>query len=177
MTAGVPGDDRHRDAATRMAALLAFNQPFYPLYVWWLAGDAGWRAAIVCVAVPFFLMVPVAARRSSLAARLLLPVTGILNTLLATYAVGGDIGLEYFLVPCAALAAILLRRGERGFMLGVIALAAGCFILAMHAAPSGFAADAAAALRRLNGLSAILLCGLAGWLSPAEPARGLQLHA
>ena len=111
-------------------------------------------------------LVPLLARRSALAARLLLPVAGIANTVLMARLLGPQAGLDYLLIPCAALGAVLFRATERKAMLAVVGLALAAWLLADG--PPGVLFDAAgyAALRRMNAISAIALCGLIGWLTP-----------
>lgn len=154
-------------AGNRLALIVASNQPFYPVYVGLIAGaEAAWRSAIVLVAVPFFVAVPLLGRRAPVLGRALLPITGIANTLISVRALGSDVGLDVLLVPCAAIAALLFRARERVAMLGVVGLAALAWLLA-DMAPAGIVnAEAAAGLRRMNAISAIALCGLLGWLVP-----------
>ena len=53
-------------AATNFIALCVVgNQPFYPLYVWWVVGDDGWVSFLTFLSTPFFLIIPAIARRSS----------------------------------------------------------------------------------------------------------------
>ena len=163
-------DDPLVAAAAFLAVLLASNQPVYPLYVWLIAGEGAGRAAIVLAAVPVFLAVPLVARASGKAARALLPIAGILNTLLASWAMGPEAGLAAFFIPCAALGAVLFRRTERHAMLAIVALSAAAWLVSETFAPGPFSPEAYASLRRMNALSAIALCGLIGWLTPPEPA-------
>jgi hypothetical protein len=159
------------ERAGLIATILASSQPTYPLYVWLIAGEGVAKAAIVLCAVPLFAAVPWVARRSSLAGRLLLPLVGILNTVLAGWALGSRAGLEALLIPCAALAAVLLRRTERWAMLAVVALAILAWLAMDGFRPGDFTQAAAAGLRRMNAISAIALCGLIGWISPPPPAE------
>ena len=153
-------------AGNTLAIVVASNQPTYPLYVWLAAGGGAWQASIVLLAIPAFVAVPWVARRSPLAARVLLPVAGIANTVAAGHMLGREAGLDLLLVGCAAIAAGLLRAGERWIMLAIIALAiAGWLAIEAHAAGL-FDAAGYASLRKLNAVSAIALCGLFGWLSP-----------
>ena len=159
-------EDPLATAAGKLGLLLAANQPFYPLYAGWLTGVWTWQSAAVLWVMPVFAAVPLLARRSALAARLLLPVAGIANTVLMARLLGPQAGLDYLLIPCAALGAILFRATERKAMLAVVGLALAAWLLADG--PPGVLFDAAgyAALQRMNAISAIALCGLIGWLTP-----------
>ena len=150
---------RTSDKAWVLACVLASSQPTYPFYVWLAAGEGVWRSAIVLVAIPFFL-------GAGWAAPALLPLVGILNALLAAWLMGREAGLDYLLVPCAMLAAVLLPAPRRIAMLALVAAAAAAWLLMDALPPGDLSASAYAALRRMNAISAILVCGLIGWISP-----------
>ncbi len=152
-----------------LGLILASNQPTYPLYVWLAAGEGVARSCVVLGAVPLFLGVAWLARRHGFAARLLLPLVGIGNTVVAAWVLGAQAGLDYLLIPCAALGAALFRAGERWAMVTVVAAAAAAWLAIDGIAPGELSAAAYASLRRMNALSAIAVCGLIGWLSPAGP--------
>jgi hypothetical protein len=162
-------DDPLVAAAGLLGLILAGNQPFYPLYVHLITGGGAGPASVVLAGVPLFLAVPWLGRRHKLAARVLLPLAGIGNTLLAARVLGPAAGLDYLLIPCAGLAMVLFRRTERLVMLGVVAAAIAAWLLADMGGPSLFDAAGYAGLRRMNAISALALCGLVGWLVPAGP--------
>jgi hypothetical protein len=117
-------------AATNFIALCVVgNQPFYPLYVWWVVGDDGWSSFLTFLSTPFFLAIPAIARRSSLAGRAMLPLVGIANTILSAKAFGVASGVELFLCPCAMIAGMALRASERVIMLAIIGIALAAFAL------------------------------------------------
>ncbi len=143
-------------AGNAVALLVALNQPFYPLYVAWLVGDA-WPALLTFLSTPLFLAVPAVARRSPLAGRALLPLAGIANTVLAAKAFGVASGVEVFLAPCVVLAGLLFRPGERlvAFALMAIAFATFAALHARYGAPLHlYSPDQYAAFVRLNAISA-----------------------
>ncbi len=109
--------------ANLVAVIIAWNTPFYPLYVWWAAGASGmpWALLSLC-SLPFFAAVPAISRRSSLAGRIALPVIGTVNTLFCTWLLGEPAGEQLFLLPCATLGAMLFRPAERVPMLGLAVL-------------------------------------------------------
>lgn len=100
-------------AANFLALLVASNQPFYPLYIWWLVSDQIWPSFFTFLSTPFFLAVPALARKNSLAGRALLPATGIANGIQCAWLFGVASGVEMFLIPCAVLALLLFRPRER----------------------------------------------------------------
>ena len=53
---------------------------------------------------------------------MMLPAVGTANTVFCTYLFGAETGTALFLIPCAALAALLFRVRERAAMLCVAAL-------------------------------------------------------
>ena len=166
-----PPNDPLVAAAGLLGLILASNQPFYPLYVWLLTGEGAVRASVVLAALPLFAAVPWVARRWSVVGRAMLPVVGIVNTVVTVVALGAEAGVAILLVPCAALAAMLFRERERLVMLGIVALAVAAWWLVdgwlVDGLPGGhFSADGYAALRRMNAISAIALCGLIGWITP-----------
>jgi hypothetical protein len=100
-------------AAGTVALVVASNQPFYPLYLHAIAGIAAWPAWFTLLSTPFFLAVPAVARRHSLAGRALLPIAGVVNTVMCVKLFGLASAVELFLFPCILLAAILFRPRER----------------------------------------------------------------
>jgi hypothetical protein len=153
--------DKRVSAANFIAMLVASNQPFYPLYLYWMVTETVWPAFATFLSTPLFLLVPALSRRNSLAGRALLPLTGILNTILSARMFGVASGVEVFLIPCALLALLLFRPSERRY---AYPLAAGAFLvfLALHdryGAPAHlYSAGEYAAFIRLNAMSAAALC-------------------
>lgn len=143
-------------AGNAVALLVAFNQPFYPLYVAWLVGDAR-PALLTWLSTPLFLAVPAVARRNALAGRALLPLAGVANTVLAAKAFGVASGVEAFLGPCVVLAGLLFRSSERSVAIGLMAVCLVAFIglHGRYGAPLHlYSADEYAAFVRLNAVSA-----------------------
>lgn len=100
-------------ASNTIALLIASNQPFYPLYVWYLiGGDAAVASLWTWLSTPFFLAVPFLARRNSLAGRALMVIAGAGNTFMCAKIFGAASAVELFLAPCAMLAALSFRKRE-----------------------------------------------------------------
>lgn len=149
----------HPDPATRLAntvaVLVGANGPFYPLYVWWLAPEAGTASLATMAASPFFLAIPWLARRSPAVARSALPVIGIANTVWTAALLGSGTGVGAFLFPCLVLAALCWR--ERRVLLALLAgwLVVQQVLLRWTWTPiSGLGMDSQATLVSLNWMSA-----------------------
>jgi len=99
--------------AGKVALIVAFNQPFYPLYLHAIVGSAAWPAWLTLLSTPLFVAVPYAARHHSIAGRALLPIAGVMNTILCVKLFGAASGVELFFIPCVLLAAIIFRSDER----------------------------------------------------------------
>jgi hypothetical protein len=114
------GGDPLSDAANTVALVIAGNQPFYPIYLFAIAGDRGWPSLLTWFSTPLFLAVPAVARRSSLAGRALLCVAGLGNTAISNLALGGASGIPLFYLPCLILCLALFARGERLVQAGLV---------------------------------------------------------
>lgn len=106
-----------------VALVVASNQPFYPLYVYWAVSEHIWPTFFTFLSTPFFLAVPALARRLPTAGRALLALTGIANTVLSAKVFGQASGVEIFLIPCALIAATFFRPSERLTALILVGLA------------------------------------------------------
>jgi hypothetical protein len=119
----VASDDPRVAAANLVAMVLAWNTPFYPLYLRGAAGAAIWPGGWLTLCVfPLFLAIPSATRRWPAGGRVLLVVIGIGNTLFCTWLLGEASGTEIFLLPCITLAALVFRRDERFVLFGSMGL-------------------------------------------------------
>src|SRR5690606_36311301 len=116
-------------AANFIALLVASNQPFSPVSLRWLACADIAPGFYIVLSTPCFLAVPALARRSTLAARALLPLAGIGNTVLCAKLFGVQSAVEVFLIPCAVLALLLFRPGERVVGFAIAGFAFLCFLL------------------------------------------------
>ena len=63
-----PALDTRTGATITIAWVIVANKPFYPMYVWWLVGDGVETSALTLLAIPFFLAVPLVARKSPFSA-------------------------------------------------------------------------------------------------------------
>lgn len=169
----------HPDPAThacnRIALLVASNQPFYPLYLWWVVGGDWPVACLTFLSTPFFAGVPFAARRSARRGRALLVLAGVANGMLNAKAFGTASGVELFLIPCGLIALLGFDRTERRTQsLLLLAVAIAALVHGHYGAPLGrFDAPQYARFFRLNAISVIALSGAIVWLlSRARTASG-----
>lgn len=153
-------------ACNILALMVASNQPFYPFYLWWGVGGDWPVAFLTLLSTPFFLAVPLVARRHALAGRLLLPATGIANTMLSARAFGAPSGVELFLIPCALIALLAVRReeGRAGAAIILPLLVAAVVLGHQDGAPFGrFDAEAYRHFRAINHVSVAMLTLLILW--------------
>ena len=119
----IASDDLRVGAANLVAIVLAWNTPFYPLYLRGAAGAAIWPGAWLTLCVfPAFLLVPAVTNRWPFLGRVSLVVIGTGNTVFCTWVLGEASGTQLFLLPCLTLAALLFRREERSALFGLLAL-------------------------------------------------------
>lgn len=178
----------HRDprvaAANVISLLVASNQPFYPLYLFWLVSSDITAAWFTFLSTPFFVAVPAVARWNDTAGRALLSLAGIGNTMLSAWLFGTASAVEIFLVPCGVIALLVFRPRERVVGLALAALAFGIFLLLHDAYGQPLVRyDAAqyAALARLNLVSAGMLTAFvailfSGILAQAERSADAARH-
>jgi hypothetical protein len=108
-------DDPRVAAANLVALVLAWNTPFYPLYLRAAAGPGIWPGGWLTLCVfPAFLTVPAVTRRWPFGGRVMLALAATLNTLFCTWLLGEASGTSLFLLPCITLSALLFGRDERG---------------------------------------------------------------
>ena len=152
-------------AGNLIAVVVAWNQPFYPVYLYFLVDKDIGASLLMLLWTPLFLAVPAVARRSSLAGRMLLPATGIANTVFCTKVFGEAAGVELFLAPCVMIAAMLFRRAERVWMLALVGLGLAAY-LGLHGrygAPLHlYSAEASSAFLALNAVSVGTLIAFVG---------------
>ena len=162
----------HRDplveASNWVALLIGTHLPFWPLYVWWSAGQQAFPTALLTMALtPMFLVIPLISRRSGLLGRVATPLVGIANTVFTVWILGANSGTTLFLAPCTALAAFSFRRSERLLMLVLTALPLAVFYVLQQHAPvplHQYDAEAAKGLFVLNVISVSVLGATFGWL-------------
>lgn len=155
-------------ASNLIALVVAWNQPFYPLYVYWSVSDTVWPTFYAFFSTPFFLAVPLAARLDGRLGRAMLPLVGTANTIICTKVFGEATGTEAFLIPCALLPALFFRASEQTLALMLAALPFVVFygLHGSYGAPfHSYTAVENARFLTLNALSAGTLTIFAGFLA------------
>ena len=182
----VAAEDPRVEMANMIAMVLAWNTPFYPLYLLGAAGAAVQPGAWFTLAVfPVFLAIPAITRRSPFAGRVLLAGAGLVNTVWCTWLLGEDSGTPLFLLACIALVPIIFRQGERLAFLGFLALPIILALASYGQYPaSPFACQGAAceSLIWLNAVSVACLCAFLGLMTArlralAAPVVSQPAHA
>ncbi len=146
-----------------IALAVVGNQPFYPLYVSYVAGGPVWPATLTWLSTPFFAAAPAVMRRSPPAGRALLVAAALLNTLLATKALGIASGVELFYAPCLLLGFGLFEPGRRTAPVALVlaAVAAGLAVSRLDGVPvQAFSAPQNHGLWSMNMISVVCLCGV-----------------
>ena len=122
-------DDPLTAASNRLSLIIASNQPFYPLYVRWVTGEASTSLGLTFLSTPFFLASPWIARRFAGVGRLWFPAIGAINTLFCGFIFGEASGVEWFLLPCIVIAVLSCRATEGKALFIYIALLSGAFAM------------------------------------------------
>jgi hypothetical protein len=165
-------------ANNAIAVMVGANGPLYPAYVWLLVGKDFWPSLLTLLSTPLFCLVPAVARRSSLAGRAMLPIVGIVNTLVCVKALGEPSAVALFLLPCIVIPALTMRPRERVLQLILVSLPSAIYLLGKghYGAPLySYTSQQYAALVSLNttsvmGFSGFLGLIFAGVLTRAEDA-------
>ncbi|MET0709111.1 MAG: hypothetical protein ABWY82_20050 [Tardiphaga sp.] len=157
--------------ANTVALVIAGNQPFYPLYLHFIVGEAAWPAWLTLLTFPLFASVPAVARRHPLAGRMMLPMVGVANGVLAVKLIGLDTAVELFLLPCVLLSTILFRPAERRAMAVTLACPFAAYFVLDAAVGSPLATYSAAEYRsiiNMHAFSVASLFALIGFVFPSE---------
>jgi hypothetical protein len=173
----------HRDpltqAANWIALVVAWNQPFYPLYLYAIVGERMAPSLLTFLSTPFFAAIPAVSKRHALAARAMLPAVGIANVIISAKALGDQSGVEIFLIPCATIAALLFRPRERVVGLCLIGLSLLTYLLlhGNYGAPlAAYDATEYQSMVALNALSAATLTVFVGLAISSAYARLEEPH-
>jgi hypothetical protein len=162
-------DDPRVAAANVVALVLAWNTPFYPLYLLGAAGASIRDAACLTLcSFPLFLAVPAITRWNPLLGRVVLVLGGTANTLFCTWVLSEASGTALFLLPCITLAALLFRRTEIKALapLLLLPILAGVVLNGRYPySPFACGGEACAAILWLNALSVAVLLAFLGLLA------------
>jgi hypothetical protein len=148
-----------------IALLVASNQPFYPLYVYFSVSRHITPTLLTFFSTPFFLAIPAVSRRFPVFGRALLPLTGLANVVVSAKAFGAASGVAIFILPRALIAAAFFQPSERVFAFALLALALAVFLgidSPVLAPLHTYSQTEYAAFVRLNALSASALVTVLG---------------
>ncbi len=160
-------DDPYVAATNFIAMVLAWNQPYYPFYLWWIVGREAWVGLPFALAFFPFFAVPAITRRVPLLGKVALVIISAANIVFCSAMLGEAAGIQLLFLPCGMLAAILFRWRERFVMLAMTALPLALWLLTrgrFDHPPVRFGADAYASLFTLNAVSSGILMVFFGWL-------------
>lgn len=160
-------DDPHVSACNTIAMVIAWNQPYYPLYLWWIAGHDAWVGIPDAFSGILFFAIPAIARRSSLLGRIAMVVFSVANVVFCSMMLGKAAGVQLLFLPCGMLAAMLFAWRERFVMLAMASLPLVTWLLTrgrLDIPPVRFSTEVYASLFTLNAVSAGLLMVFFGWL-------------
>ena len=160
-------DDPRVAACNTVAMILAWNQPYYPLYLLWIVGRDAWVGIPDAFSGVLFFAVPAIARRHKLAGRVALVVLSVSNVAFCSMMLGEAAGVQLLYLPCGMLAAILFNWRERFVMLAMTALPLAVWYVTrgrLDIPPVRFAPAAYESLFTLNAVSAGALVVFFGWL-------------
>lgn len=152
-------------ATLTVAWVIILNKPFYPLSIWWLVGN-GVEASLISVAsMLFFLAIPVLARRSSLAARISLPLIGTIDTIFETKLFGTAAGTELFFAACIMLVALSFRAGEKLWQIGMTGFVFAAFLFTRYLIGDALYIWSAPDLAKLFNLNAFAVACLTAFIA------------
>lgn len=160
-------DDPLAATANLVTLVVLWNQPFYPLYVYWAVGPDIAPTFYTFISTPFFFAVPALGRVDGRAGRALLPLAGIGNTVLSAKVFGVASGVEIFLLPCVLLGFVLFRPSERiiAIAIAIIGMLAFTVLHGRYGAPVHlYSGEEYAGFLKLNSLSAGTLTAFIGLL-------------
>jgi len=168
--------DPRVSVANLVALVLAWNTPFYPLYLRGAGGPSMWPGGCLTLCVfPVFLAVPAVCRRWPFAGRVLLMLACVANTLFCTWLLGEASGTQLFLLPCVTLAALLFRRDEKRALVGSLGLPIVVWAALDGRYPiSAFVCSGTACggIVWLNAVSVGILTAFFGWLASGLISAG-----
>ena len=157
-----------------VAMVLAWNQPCFPLYLWFVVGSDAWIEAPDILSGLFFLAIPAIARRYPLLGRALLPIFGVANIIAVSWILGEAAGTWLLFFPCGMLAALSLRWHERWWMLGLSALPMLAWLATrrrLGAPPLSLSVEQMGSIWTMNAMSAFALVVFFGWVFARSAAR------
>ncbi len=164
-------------ATVTIAWVIVINKPFYPPTIWWIVGNGVEAAWISALSAPFFLAIPFIARRSPLAARVLLPVIGTLDTVFETKLFGRASGTELFFAACIMLVATSFRASERFWQIGLTGFVFASFLVTRYLIGDALHVWSEADLGKLFNLNAFAVACLMAFIALRHAGLDRQDHS
>jgi hypothetical protein len=153
------------EATVTIAWVIFLNKPFYPVYVWYLVGNGVVASLGTLLSAPLFLAIPFLAKRSSLAARIALPMIGTLDTLFETKLFGPASGTELYFAACIMLVALSFREEEKWQQRGMAILVFVVFIVSRNLIGAPLNVWSASELETLFNLNAFAVASLLAFIA------------
>ena len=164
--------DKLTETGNFVAVVLAWNAPFYPFYIWLLAGGASLPSSLLTAfSLPVMAAVPAVSRRSGVAGRAMLCLAGTANSVWCAWVLGEPAGVALFLLPCIMLAALLFRAEEWQVYAPLVALPmlAGWFMPGrLPPPPHTYTAAQYGHLLNMNAASVAVLIAFLGYIFARE---------
>ena len=160
-------DNPRVSACNTIAMVIAWNQPYYPLYLLWIVGRDAWVGVPDAFSGILFFAVPAIARRSGMLGRVAMVILSVANVVFCSMMLGEAAGVQLLFLPCGMLAAILFTWRERFVMLAMTALPLVVWLMTrgrLDIPLVRFPPEAYASLFTLNAVSAGSLMVFFGWL-------------
>jgi hypothetical protein len=162
------GSDNPRvSACNTIAMVIAWNQPYYPLYLWWIVGRDAWVGIPDAFSGILFFAVPAIARRSGMLGRVAMVILSVANVVFCSMMLGEAAGVQLLFLPCGMLAAMMFTWRERFVMVAMTALPLVSWLMTrgrLDIPIVRFPPEAYASLFTLNAVSAGSLMVFFGWL-------------
>jgi hypothetical protein len=158
------------EASVSVAWVILANKPFYPVYIWWLAGSGVAASLWTLLAAPAFVAVVFLAPRYPLVARAGVPLVGTVDTVLATKVFGQGAGTELFFAPCMMLAALSFHAEEKWWQRGAAAFIFVVFALSHDRLSPALNVWSDADLATLRNLNAFAVASLMAFIALRWPA-------
>jgi hypothetical protein len=172
MTAALDRFTAHRDPCMAygnlVAVLVGSNQPFFPLTLLWVMGEAARPSLWGMLSTVAFCAVPLIARRHVLLAKILFCLYASLHTGAYVVLMGQALGFELFLIPCILLAALLFGPRQRILAWLLCAVPVMIFLALQHSGQArlGLPEAMVGTLWQINAISVACLVALMGMLAP-----------
>lgn len=164
-------------ATVTVAWVIIANKPFYPLSIWWLVGNGVEASSISVISMLFFLAIPFIAKRSSLGARVALPLIGTVDTVFETKLFGTGAGTEMFFAACIMLVALSFRAGERLWQIGMTGVVFAGFLITRYLMGDALHIWSAPDLQKLLNLNAFAVACLTAFIALRYAGLDRQDHS